>query len=324
MVLNGGLISFPARSTFHDFLANYLVQYIGQGWFDKEAAKPFSARHPLSQWQDKAEQFHLRHLKPGGHTYNVEMEGVVGHYLTLAHEVFALQNAGLLQRRLVNRLLNSENFQGARYEIQVAAICLRAGFDVRLVDETVLTSTHCEFSLQFPKTGREFSVEAKSRHRRGFLGMKGQGRPLAELRPEICQHLEAALAKHADHQRIVFLDLNIPPFEGTWQDSGLADELIAQIKHFEAERDDRGLPLPPAILIFTNRPAHFVADNEQAPSSAFLLTGINIPEFRASQAGFASPEAALREKWPELLALHKALSHQSDVPAAFAFDDTFP
>ena len=132
--------------------------------------------------------------------------------------------------------------------------------------------------------------------------------------------MEAALEKNADHERIVFLDLNIPPFAGTWQESGLADELIAQIRAFEDECNDRGMALPPAVLVFTNRPAHFVADTDQAPSAAFLLTAVSIPEFRASLAGPGGIEVGLREKWPEVLALHKALVFQSDVPAAFAFD----
>lgn len=320
MVVNGKLTSFPARSTFHDFLVNYLVQCIGPSWFDEQANKPFAARHPIAQWQAKAEEFHLRHWKPGGPAYEVEMEGVVGHYLTLAHEVFALQHVGLLQGRLITRLLNAGNFQGARYELQVAAICLRAGFEVQLVDETDITSTHCEFSIKFPASGRQFSVEAKSRHRRGVLGRKGQSRPLTELRPQVGQHLEAALAKHADHFRIVFLDLNVPPFEGTWQDNGLADELIAQIQDLEAKQKG-GVDLPPAVLVFTNRPAHYVEEAAKAPSSAFLLTGINIPEFRASQCGPAGPQEALRNKWPEVVALHQALKHQTDVPAAFNFDE---
>ena len=87
--------------------------------------------------------------------------------------------------------------------------------------------------------------------------MKGQSRPFAEFKPEVRRHLEAALAKHADYERLIFFDLNIPPFEGTWQDSGLADELIFQIKELENERNKQGKPLPPAVLVFTNRPAHF-------------------------------------------------------------------
>lgn len=321
MILNGGLVAFPARSTFHDFLANYVVQRIGQAWFDGEAEKPFSARHPIAQWYEKAEQFHRRHLQGSSGPYQVEMEGVVGHYLTLAHDVFALDNSGLLQDRMVKRLLNSGNFQGARYELQVAAICLRAGAVVQLVDETDLSSSHCEFVVEFPSTGRKFSVEAKSRHRRGVLGMRGTPHPPGDYKPDILRHLENALGKDAEYERIVFFDLNIPPVAGNWQENGLADELTSQIMEYENLRARHGETPTPAVLVFTNRPAHFVGETDLTPSSAFLVTGIGIPEFRVSTAGPGGLELGLRAKWPEILLLHNALIHQSDVPEGFAFDE---
>lgn len=320
MVVDGKLKAFSARYTFHDFLSNYLVERIGSVWFEAEYGKPFEARHPIAQWHEKARQFHEKHRGRAAPTYSVALEGVVGHFLTLAHEVFSLQHAGLLEERLVARLLNKGNFQGARYELQVASICLRAGFEVRLEDETDLTSSHCEFSIRYPTTERSFSVEAKSRHRRGVLGRDGQVPPLEKLNPDVARHLEAALGKSAKHERIVFVDLNMPPIDGNLHDSQLVQMVIRQIETLEAKQTDQ-FAFPPAVLVFTNRPAHYVADDVLAPSAAFLMTGLNIPEFRASQCGPEGHEAGLRKNWPEMLALHRALTHQTDVPDKFSFDE---
>jgi hypothetical protein len=57
--------------------------------------------------------------------------------------------------------------------------------------------------------------------------------------------LQRALRKRADHERVVFVDLNIPP-----------DDLaplrgIEQVKRLEVTD---GPPYPPAFLFFTNHP----------------------------------------------------------------------
>jgi hypothetical protein len=53
----------------------------------------------------------------------------------------------------------------------VAASLLRAGFDIAFEDESDSRTSHCEFTATSKRTGRSFSVEAKSRHRK--LPMSG-------------------------------------------------------------------------------------------------------------------------------------------------------
>ncbi|MFL6727286.1 MAG: YecA family protein [Sphingomicrobium sp.] len=316
MIIDGKLKAFSAAYTFHDFLMNFIVQRLGASWFQTETEKPFESRHPIAQWHEKARKFHERHAPSAASVYSVIIEGVVGHFLTLAHDLYTLQHVGILEKRLVERLLHKDQFQGARYELQVAAVCLRAGFEVELEDETDINCKHCEFSIQFPATGRRFSVEVKSRHRRGVLGRPGKVPTADKLRPDVGPLIEAALAKSAINQRIVFIDLNLPPVCGALLEGQLLDQVTLVIEELEAKQNE-SFKFPSAILAFTNRPDHYVADDAQGPPNVFLMTGLNMPEFRASKLGSDGFVPGIRMKWPEVIALHRALAHQTSVPDKF-------
>jgi len=57
--------------------------------------------------------------------------------LTLAFDVYILRQQGNLPSKLLDRLRSKDQFQGARYEIAIAATFVRAGFDVEFLDEKV-------------------------------------------------------------------------------------------------------------------------------------------------------------------------------------------
>jgi hypothetical protein len=63
--------------------------------------------------------------------------------------------------RLLGRLKDSANFQGAFYELFVANALIRAGFQLVLEHEGDGTSTHCEFAAVSCETGKRYWVEAK-------------------------------------------------------------------------------------------------------------------------------------------------------------------
>jgi hypothetical protein len=60
----------------------------------------------------------------------------------------------------VQRLRSYEAFQGARYEIAVAATFVRCGFDIEWVEEKA--KKHCEFNATHKGTGENIAVETKS------------------------------------------------------------------------------------------------------------------------------------------------------------------
>jgi hypothetical protein len=92
------------------------------------------------------------------------------------------------------RLRNQDRFSGARYEVFVASTFVRAGFDIAFENEDDRSTTHCEFVATYRATVQRFSVEAKRR----------EGR-----RPRIGSLFNDAILKHADHKRVIFLDMNL-------------------------------------------------------------------------------------------------------------------
>ena len=100
-------------------------------------------------------------------------------------------------------------FQGAYYELIVANLLIRAGFELELEDEADGTSKRCEFSARSRRTGKKYWVEAKMRSVVGHFGKTAADgttstNPLGRLIPQ----LNEALKKPAADERLIFIDLN--------------------------------------------------------------------------------------------------------------------
>ena len=101
---------------------------------------------------------------------NAVVTGVVACYLGLAYSLYLLAHNVELQEKLVRRLKVPGQFQGAYYEVTVANILIRAGFELELEDESDGTVKHCEFSARSRRTGKKYWVEAKMQSVAGLLG----------------------------------------------------------------------------------------------------------------------------------------------------------
>lgn len=181
--------------TFHDFLGDYIKIAMGTDWGNAEIAKPLEQRHPILVWYHLICEYQQRFIAEAGKVHSVPMTGAMAAYMHLAYDLYALDHNAELQEKLINRLRNHDNFPGARYEVFVAATLIRAGFELEFEDEDDRSTSHCEFTATFTRTGKRFSVEAKHRAGSKF----GLGR-----------QLNRALAKQANFTRIVFIDINIP------------------------------------------------------------------------------------------------------------------
>ncbi|MGC2651990.1 MAG: hypothetical protein WA304_14435 [Candidatus Cybelea sp.] len=150
--------------------------------------------------------------------------------LSFAYDLYTLENYSLLPKRLVKRLQHTDQFQGARYETYVAAAFVRAGFVVTPEDERDVTSSHCEFTAVNAATGEAYSVEAKSRHRAGYLGRPGAPTPLREIQGDARRLLISGLRKEANHERVVFIDVNVPPADSSVFVTEWFDKIASQMK----------------------------------------------------------------------------------------------
>jgi hypothetical protein len=303
----------PKWKTVPDFLCDYLKRILDPAWGNAELAKPFDERHPIIQWYDILCRHQQSRIKTPGVPVVSAVTGIVGCYVGLAYSLYLLDHNVELQERLVRRLKNLDQFQGAYYELIVANILIRAGFELAIEDETDGNSKHCEFSARSKRTGRKYWVEAKMRVVPGLLGATGTPgarvhNPLSRLVPQ----LNDALAKPAADERLIFIDLNA---EATAEGVGKPPWIERAATRLEQyERSE--LPTGKRAYVFvTNFPFHRQL-NDTASMAAFPI-GVGIPDF--NRPGVKRVSDAYRQKQRHIDAhyIGKALAEYLKFPATF-------
>lgn len=301
--------------TVHDFLIHYLQLVFGKEWWHAELQKPFTKRHPVLQWHHHlCEQFKLLPESPPGTIHSSNTTGPIAAYLALAYDLYILAHHTLLRERLIRRLKMSDQFQGARYETYVVASCVKAGFTVALEDETDSAVSHCEFTATHTQTGSSYSVEAKSRHRPGLLGQSGVAPPLDQVNADVYVLLQKALRKRAVHDRIVFIDVNVPPHEGRVFEAEWFKQVVEQVGRLERSQLISN-PWPPAFVFFTNHPFHYVGADAPEPRRSTLCTAINMADFKQPDASI------IVRKYPAIKELSDSLLNHTEIPHEFPQDD---
>jgi hypothetical protein len=276
VVAVGNKIYFSTKwKTFPDFLADYIKQKIGSEWGNAEIAKRFAERHPLVQWYDAYCRYQQATIKKAGEVSRANVTGIVACYLGLAYSLYLLDHNVEIQDRLWRRLKDPGNFQGAFYELFVANVLIRAGFQLTLEDEDDSASKHCEFSAVSRRTGKKYWVEAKMRSVVGMLGKTQRDggtdrKPLSRLVP----HLNDALAKPAADERLIFIDLNAESEFGADNKPSWYEPVVKRIERYEAQELARGVT---AYLFVTNLGFHRKLD--AIPAVATLPFGLGIPDF---------------------------------------------
>lgn len=163
VVAAGDVIHYSKKwKFFPDFLSDYIRNVLGGDWGNAEIAKPLEDRHPIMQWYDGYCRFQQRQERDSDGNYSAVSTGIVVCFLGLAYNLYLLKHNVELQERLVARLKDPKQFQGAYYELIVANCLIRAGFELTLEDEADQSSKHCEFSAVSKGTGKKYWVEGKS------------------------------------------------------------------------------------------------------------------------------------------------------------------
>jgi hypothetical protein len=265
-----------------DFLSDYIRNLLGSDWGNSEIAKPLQDRHPILQWYDSYCHFQRQHEKRPDGTYVAAATGVVYCYIGLAYNLYLLKHNVELQERLVRRLKNRQQFQGAYYELMVANFLIRAGFELTLEDETDENSKHCEFSAVSKRTGKKYWVEAKMKSVAGLLGKTHLDGAAAGDKPtsKLSDHLRDALAKPAEDERLIFIDLNASPAKRT-PGSKEAPPTPTWVRAAERQLSDREKNLEAgqkAYVFVTNMAFHRALDGE-AGGHSVLVYGLGIPGF---------------------------------------------
>jgi SEC-C motif len=288
--------------TFADFLPDYIKTVFGKDWWLVWLAKPKDELHPILLWATLTFEHQSAIKKSPGEIRAAAATGAMSAYLTLAYDLYCIQHNGTLQSKLVERLKHLDQFGGARYEVFVAAALTRAGFEIEFENEDDRSTSHCEFTATHKESNRKFSVEAK--HRAGTRFRFGR-------------QLNRALSKHAKHERLVFIDINMPDMaEGGQSTPELLERVLDDVRPFEKTLVG-GVQLPQTYLVISNLPHHHHLGSTRYFAGA-LMEGFRTPDFKYDH-GFPTVRAAIesRERHQPMFDLGKSLQNHSQIPSTF-------
>ncbi len=289
--------------TFHDFLFHYMKVLLGSDWGNAELKKPREERHPILNWYHDATVYMNAFIKERGKVHDAPAVGVASAYLGLAYDLYSLEHNAKVQGILLNRLKNREQFYGAYYETYMAGALVRAGFHIEFEDETDSTTSHCELTATFPKTGKKFSVEAKIR-----LPDKSS--------LDVGNQLYEALKKDAKHTRLVFIEINVPDDADDQRTIEVLGGALKSLRTREERLTIKGQPAPPAYVIVTNNPYHY-SQNTLCKRYA-LVEGFKMPDFKfGDQYSDIRAALKLREQHKEITGLMKSMAAHNFPPSTF-------
>lgn len=204
---------YPQHETFHQFLDALVVGTLGREWFEGQLLLPLKNQNAIVKWRAAMVEL-LR--RPGdaddgvstGHT----LTGPAKAYQCFGYDLYWLQLVHKLPDSVIERLKDFGGFQGARYEVLIAAIFARAGFEIEWIDDKNASGNHPEFIATHKVTGKKGGVEAKSRQRPGAMNFIGKVSPETHLKGDVFHLYEKAItqAPDGDIPFLIFIDANVP------------------------------------------------------------------------------------------------------------------
>jgi hypothetical protein len=264
--------------TFHVFLSDHFVSWLGAKWVANEKGKPPAQRHTIIKWLEQSGTDLAKYGKSEGGVRKGPMTGAIRAYLNLAYNIYLVGHNTVVQgdaivRSYVKRLRSarSDDFVGAIFETYAAAAFLKAGFDLEFENEKDGSTSHVEFVATHPRTGKKFSVEVKARDWTSVSSSDGAER----RRLRVASKLNQALAKQAQHTRVVFVEINVPEIIQTHELTGWPETALQEIRQNERRPD---VDQKSAYVIVTNHAFHSNLDAINA-GALVLATGFNIPDF---------------------------------------------
>jgi len=262
----------PLKESFYDFQLNHLLWLLGEDWFNAEMEKPLEDRHVILKWRDERNHQLRKYQDPNDPEALVRapVTGEMRALHVLADDLYQLAHALEPPRKILARLRDMRQFQGARYEILAASLFARCGFEVTFIEDT--TRRNPEFIAE--KDGERIAVEAKSRHRAGVLNERGAFRE--DARAEIRRLYESAAGQNPGNLPfLIFIDVNlpltpeVPPLEKDW-----IKEAMQMFEHRHME----GLQNYDTALILTNFGWHFERD-EGTPAGENMWARTENPQY---------------------------------------------
>lgn len=209
--VGGQVFGRPLDETFHLFLLRRFAETLGKDWRDQQLREKVEHQHPLFIWCEEVDQVIQKASNPAEKftIRSVEMTGNMKALLSLSYDFYSLNHCSAKPLpKLLKRLKNKNQFQGARYEIAVAGIVARSGFDITWMNDD--SQKHSEFIATHKITKQKIGFEAKSHSRDGVLGKEGAF-DVEKSRVKIMDHVREAIEQsNKELPIIIFDDLNLP------------------------------------------------------------------------------------------------------------------
>lgn len=293
------------QETFHDFIVFVLAETLGEQWLKEQDALKDKDKHFIAMCFKKFQEWRERLIKkqdlPPGTRWEGKPDGWSKSLFCLAFDIASLQHTNQLPIGLLNRLRLTQEYQGARYEIAVAAIFARLGFSIEWLQAGSDGLKHCEFIAVHVASEMKIAVEVKSRHKKGVIHTSGEIDEQKNYKGNVQKLLNQARQKseYGTMPFMIFVDVNAPiePKENWMEIQWVKDILRAARQAVPVTAQSPDLC---NATVFTNYSFHYQTENE-----AGIVEHLSaIPQF---------PKFPLKE--PSLLSgLKCALSNYGNVP----------
>ena len=299
----GHLYKIAVRESWYGFLYGLLIEQIGPAWFDAETEKSEGSSHFLARWyrdicrRERDEDGHFTRHDPANEI------GTTLAFRSIAYDIFCVMQAGNLSAKLMERIRHPDQFEGARYELWVAATLARAGFSIEIANEDDRSSKHGEGIATHRETGRKFWIEAKRKHRPGFNYLQAL---IEKVMLKVDAKLvAAAMQKPAQDDRLIFIDVNRPPWNRSDIKAPWVFAFRNSLNRLQLQKDFRDNPDRRAFVMVTNHPYHFVSNVRPDPKQHFFATAFNMPHFN-------SP--TFETDFPAIYALMRSITDHFAIP----------
>ncbi len=299
------LFWIPPTETFHEFLIRFLKKVLTPEWYRVQRDAPEGERHVIAKWYASYCDWQKTHAADknrveGG--WAVLPSGDVWAILTLGYDLYCLAHSLDLPEDLIQRLRNRDQFQGARYEVAVAATFARDDYKIDYLKSE--SDKSCEFIAKHEQTGEQVGVEVKSRHRHGVLHLRGDRQSIEEIKVGVAHLLnEAIQQKPSDLPFVISIDLNLPasqapePGDKIWFND--VKQALANLGETSKEKPEQF-----TVLFITNYSYHYESDQAINTGAYSADTLTIIPKF--AKHPFRDPRTMKR--------LIAAINSYGDVP----------
>ncbi len=317
-------VSAP-HQTFHEFIVYTVLRHeLGDDWLQSEFKKPEENMHFIARCCIKFDEFNARAsrdstFRVGENLWRANADGWTLSLLSLAFDIASLAHSAPVRsgqaeglKKLIERLKDKDAYQGARYEITVAAIFARMGFVLEYYDDQNTKYKHGEFIATHPLSRFRLVVEAKSRHRTGVLHQPGLIDEKEHLKGDVRPLLNRAIAKETDGlPLLIFIDVNSPSTGKETMDEKWSRDIVKSLGKDPMPTPEN--PDPYSGICFTNYSYHYQTENEAAAGQNLMIIPLH-PKIRIQDPALFQDIQSALNKYGNVPLIDMAVDPPPDQP----------